>query len=162
MPVARETDGMAGLVPISSSVTIPAMVAHSGERAGVRFMEFFTAQIRNPHTLRAYARAAAEFLAWCQGVGVTSLSQVQPMHDACGGMDRALDQRKLRAHGEATSRGHSPPVRLAGNRPHRRRQSRRQDDAARDDPEEPEWLSRWGRAHEGLHDVASRLLDNRW
>jgi site-specific recombinase XerD len=48
----------------------------------VRFLEFFTAQIRNPHTRRAYARAAAEFLAWCQGAGVTSLSQVQPLHVA--------------------------------------------------------------------------------
>jgi site-specific recombinase XerC len=73
---------MTGLISISSPLTVPAMVAYSGERARVRFMEFFTAQIRNPHTRRAYARAVAEFLAWCQGAGVTSLPQVQPMHVA--------------------------------------------------------------------------------
>ena len=39
----------------------PALVAASGERASYRFFEFFTAQIRNPNTRRAYARAAVEF-----------------------------------------------------------------------------------------------------
>jgi hypothetical protein len=33
----------------------------------VRFLEFFAANIRNPHTRRAYARAVVEFLAWCEG-----------------------------------------------------------------------------------------------
>ena len=37
-----------------------------GERAGVRFLEFFAAAVRNPHTRRAYARAVADFLAWCE------------------------------------------------------------------------------------------------
>jgi integrase/recombinase XerD len=31
----------------------PALVAASGARASYRFLEFFTAQIRNPHTRRA-------------------------------------------------------------------------------------------------------------
>ena len=42
------------------------LVAAAGERAGMRFLEFFAANIRNPHTRRAYARAADEFLAWWQ------------------------------------------------------------------------------------------------
>jgi hypothetical protein len=41
----------------------PALVSASGERASYRFFQFFTAQIRNPHTRRAYARAAHEFFA---------------------------------------------------------------------------------------------------
>jgi hypothetical protein len=32
-----------------------------------------TAQIRNPHTRRAYARAVTDFLSWCESIGVTSL-----------------------------------------------------------------------------------------
>ena len=67
---------------IRARAQLPVLVAASGPRAGVRFLEFFTAQIRNPHTRRAYARAAAEFLAWCESAGVTSLPQVQPMHVA--------------------------------------------------------------------------------
>ena len=49
----------------------PALIAASGPRASCRFLEFFTAQIRNPHTRRAYARAAAEFFAWLAAKGVT-------------------------------------------------------------------------------------------
>ena len=45
------------LVPLAST-KLPALVAVAGERAGMRFLEFFAANIRNPHTRRAYARAA--------------------------------------------------------------------------------------------------------
>jgi hypothetical protein len=37
----------------------PALVAADGERVSYRFFEFFTANIRNPHTRRDYARAAS-------------------------------------------------------------------------------------------------------
>jgi len=69
------------LVPIDAPL-LPALVKVSGKRAGIRFLEFFAAQIRNPHTRRAYARAVGEFLAWCESVGVTSLPDVQPLHVA--------------------------------------------------------------------------------
>jgi integrase/recombinase XerC len=41
---------------------LQALVHAAGERAGMRFLEFFAANIRNPHTRRAYVRAAEEFL----------------------------------------------------------------------------------------------------
>jgi integrase/recombinase XerC len=47
-----------------------------------RFMEFFTANIRNPNTRKAYARAAGDFLLWSDGRGVTTLPAIQPMHVA--------------------------------------------------------------------------------
>ena len=43
------------VVPLPS-VTLPALVAAAGERTSMRFLEFFAANIRNPHTRRAYAR----------------------------------------------------------------------------------------------------------
>jgi hypothetical protein len=49
------------LVPIGAP-TLPALVAAAGEHASIRFLEFFAANIRNPHTRRAYYRAAEEFL----------------------------------------------------------------------------------------------------
>jgi len=61
---------------------MPALVAASGERAGIRFLEFFAAAIRNPHTRRAYGRAVADFLAWCEDRGVRSLTAVHPLHVA--------------------------------------------------------------------------------
>src|SRR5271165_5072733 len=69
------------LVPIGSPA-LPALIAAEGERASMRFLEFFAANIRNPHTRRAYARAADEFLAWCTSVGVPSIAAVQPVHVA--------------------------------------------------------------------------------
>src|SRR6202045_4722098 len=69
------------LVP-NTSPTLPAIVAAAGERASIRFLEFFAANIRNPHTRRAYYRAAEEFLAWCASAGVPSIAAVQPVHVA--------------------------------------------------------------------------------
>ena len=68
----------------SSSITahVPALVSQAGERAGMRFLEFFTANIRNPNTRRAYARAVHEFLSWCQAVGVPDLVAVGPLQVA--------------------------------------------------------------------------------
>jgi len=72
------------LVPIRqpAAPVLPALVTAAGDRAGIRFLEFFAATIRNPHTRRAYGRAVGEFLAWCEGVGVVSLAGVQPLHVA--------------------------------------------------------------------------------
>ena len=61
---------------------LPVLVATADNRTRVRFLEFFAVNIRNPHTRRAYARAAGEFLGWCAARGVTSLAGVQPLHVA--------------------------------------------------------------------------------
>src|SRR5436305_941933 len=45
---------------VSGSLALPALFAPDKDAAR-RFIEFFTANIRNPHTRRAYARAAVEF-----------------------------------------------------------------------------------------------------
>jgi integrase len=44
-----------------------------------RYVEFFTANIRNPNTRRAYARACARFFAWCEARGL-ALATIRP-HD---------------------------------------------------------------------------------
>ncbi len=60
----------------------PALIATSGPRASYRFLEFFTAQIRNPHTRRAYARAATDFFDWLAAKGVTQLAAIESVHVA--------------------------------------------------------------------------------
>jgi site-specific recombinase XerD len=70
------------LVPVAATHTVPALVAATGDRAGVRFLEFFASNIRNPHTRRAYARAVGEFFSWCESMAIASLPQVQPLHVA--------------------------------------------------------------------------------
>src|SRR5437773_8933428 len=59
-------------VPIPSQLsdvlhTIPTMFAAAGQAAAWRFIEFFTANIRNPNTRAAYARAVTQFSQWCDG-----------------------------------------------------------------------------------------------
>ena len=61
---------------------LPALIAVANESVQIRFVEFFTANIRNPNTRRAYARAVHEFLSWCHGVGVPDLLAVGPLHVA--------------------------------------------------------------------------------
>ena len=65
-----------------SSAPLPALVVSAGERAGIRFLEFFALAIRNPNTRRAYAHAVSEFLTWCAPAGVRSITPVQPLHVA--------------------------------------------------------------------------------
>ena len=48
-------------------------------RAQLRSLEFFDANIRNPHTRRASARATGEFFGWCEARGVSSLAAVRPL-----------------------------------------------------------------------------------
>jgi site-specific recombinase XerD len=57
---------------------LPAVIAAAGERAGRRFIEFFTANIRNRNTRLAYARAVGQFFAWCdrRGLGLSDLEPV--------------------------------------------------------------------------------------
>ena len=61
---------------------VPLLITVSGERASIRFLEFFAGTIRNSHTRRAYGRAVTAFLAWCEETGVRSISAVQPLHVA--------------------------------------------------------------------------------
>jgi site-specific recombinase XerD len=61
---------------------VPTLLVAAGERASMRFLEFFAANIRNPHTRRAYYRAAEEFLAWCTSIDLSSLAAIEPVHVA--------------------------------------------------------------------------------
>jgi integrase/recombinase XerD len=45
--------------------TLPTIIRAEGERASRRFIEFFTATIRNRNTRMAYARAVKRFFDWC-------------------------------------------------------------------------------------------------
>ena len=51
-------------------------------KAQKRVLEFFTAQINNDHTRKAYMNAARRFAAWCRQCGIGELAGVQPFHVA--------------------------------------------------------------------------------
>lgn len=60
---------------------LPALFA-SDRNAAKRFIEFFTANIRNPNTRRAYTRAVFEFAAWCEQNEMNELQDIEPVHVA--------------------------------------------------------------------------------
>ena len=57
---------------------LPAIVLRAGPQAAERTVEFFTAQIRNPHTRAAYAAAVTRFFTWCDARGL-ALTQLSPI-----------------------------------------------------------------------------------
>jgi site-specific recombinase XerD len=78
----------AALIPIvvprnlaAITPTLPALFVPNA-KAAERFFEFFTANIRNKNTRRAYYRAACRFSEWCEGRGLGDLAAVKPLHVA--------------------------------------------------------------------------------
>ncbi|HEX6011353.1 MAG TPA: site-specific integrase, partial [Geminicoccaceae bacterium] len=61
---------------------VPKPVASAGDHAVRRFIEFFTANIRNRNTRAAYVRAVADFFRWMGDAGLTDLKSLQPVHVA--------------------------------------------------------------------------------
>ena len=57
---------------------LPAIIIDAGSDASRRFIEFFTAEIRNPNTREAYARAVGRFLGWAEDAGF-SLLDLEPV-----------------------------------------------------------------------------------
>lgn len=87
-PLSPPEDGtsqLPALLPGTGSLTasgaaLPAILASAGEDAITRFIDYFTAHIRNPHTRRAYLRNALAFLRWCeQARRISSLKDVKPI-----------------------------------------------------------------------------------
>ena len=70
------------LIVQSSGPELPALIGRAGKPASLRFLDFFTVNIRNKNTRKAYARAAAAFLHWCEAKGIDRLQDVQPVHVA--------------------------------------------------------------------------------
>jgi site-specific recombinase XerD len=63
------------------AATPPALFLPN-EKAAERFFDFFTANIRNKNTRRAYYKAAGRFSQWCKGRGLHDLAAVKPLHVA--------------------------------------------------------------------------------
>ena len=57
-------------------------VAAAGAGASRRFLEFFTANIRNRNTRTAYAQAVGNFFRWCEVRGLRELAHLEPVHVA--------------------------------------------------------------------------------
>ena len=62
----------------NKSVAMPAFIFNEGENAMLKFVDFFIAEIRNPHTRNAYFRASEYFLNWCYKKQINSIHDIKP------------------------------------------------------------------------------------
>jgi len=75
-------DGTKELILAPSADFQPAPLFAPTPKAARRVLEFFTAQINNAHTRRAYMNATRRFADWCASREIHELTQVQPFHVA--------------------------------------------------------------------------------
>src|SRR5207237_7098035 len=57
---------------------LPNLILRAGDHAARRFVEFFTATIRNRNTRAAYAQAVGQFCQWCYRQRI-ELSAIRPV-----------------------------------------------------------------------------------
>ena len=84
----------------------PLALFQSLPDGGQRFWEFFTVNIRNPNTRRAYFKAVQGFAAWCEERGLGDLARVTPMHVA------AYVEQLGRTHAKPTVKQHLAAIRM--------------------------------------------------
>lgn len=102
LPALTLESGLAG-----AAAALPAILAAAGDDALTRFVEYFTAHIRNRHTRRAYLRNALNFLHWCeQSRGVTALTQIKPVTVA------AYIEQLQHSHSRPTVKQHLATIRM--------------------------------------------------
>jgi site-specific recombinase XerD len=87
------------------ALSVPAFFTPT-PAAGERFVDFFTSNIRNRNTRRAYRHAVAEFAAFCESRGVGSLREVRPIHVA------AYVEQLALSHSKPTAKLHLAAVRM--------------------------------------------------
>jgi len=80
-------------------IILPMLITAAGEKASRRFLEFFTANIRNPNTRRAYAQAVARFAEWCERRGL-ALEKLEPVIVAAyvEELQRAISAPSVKQH----------------------------------------------------------------
>ncbi|HLN26907.1 MAG TPA: site-specific integrase [Gemmataceae bacterium] len=92
--------------PSAGMIDLPEILTSAGDDAITRFIEYFAAHIRNPHTRRAYLRNAVTFLRWCESRGISSLRDVRPVTVA------AYIELLQQTHSKPTVKQHLATIRM--------------------------------------------------
>jgi site-specific recombinase XerD len=100
------TTAIAVVEPASGSTLVPAMVAAASERAARRFIDFFTANIRNPNTRAAYGVAVRSLFAWLDRHGIRELGAIRAHHVS------AYIETRTRAYRAPTVKQHLAALRM--------------------------------------------------
>jgi integrase/recombinase XerD len=85
--------------------TLPSLIVEAGGQASRRFVEFFVANIRNPNTRAAYARAVWRFFEWCERCNVP-LASIEPI------LVSVYIEELCRTHARPTVKQHLAAIRM--------------------------------------------------
>ena len=87
-------------VAARAGVVLPRLIAAAGDQAARRFLEFFTATIRNRNTRMAFGRAVGQFFAWCDQHKIGELADIEPMHIAAyiEGLQASMAKPSVKQH----------------------------------------------------------------
>ena len=85
--------------------TLPAIIGACNERTRLRFIQFFTANIRNRNTRRAYARGVKQFFDWTEGRRL-ELEEIDAL--AVAAYIEKIGGEMAKPSVQAAARGHSP------------------------------------------------------
>jgi site-specific recombinase XerD len=84
MNASAEPDGgsstVLSTIAPAPAVIVPVLIAAAGERARLRYIDFFTAHIRNPNTRAAYGVAVREFYGWLEHGGIAEIRKIRTHH----------------------------------------------------------------------------------
>jgi site-specific recombinase XerD len=94
------------IVVNGTDTLVPLQIAAAGDQAIRRFIEFFTANIRNRNTRAAYLRAVSEFFGWTERVGLQQLETLEPVHVA------AYIEQLGKSHSAPSVKQHLAAVRM--------------------------------------------------
>ena len=88
-----------------SNITFPSVIEAAGEQAKRRYVEFFTANIRNANTRKAYATAVGQFTCWCEQHGL-KLKDLDPV------VISTYVEMLMRRHAAPTVKQHLAAIRM--------------------------------------------------
>jgi hypothetical protein len=65
-----DRDQLPAIILTLRTATVPAVIVARGPQGGRCFVEFFTANFRNPNRYKAYCRATSELFESCEQAGL--------------------------------------------------------------------------------------------
>src|SRR4051795_12846886 len=85
---------------VHGEILLPRVIAEAGDHAARRFIEFFTATIRNRNTRLAYAQAVTQFFDWCDQHHIGGIVDIEPVHVAAyiEGLQQSMSKPSVKQH----------------------------------------------------------------
>ena len=93
-------------------VSSPARLFTPTPKAAKRVRDFFTAQLQNDHTRKAYLNATRRFAQWCEARGIRELAEVEPFHVAAFIKDLQDKERQEKPLSAPTVKQHLAALRM--------------------------------------------------